>query len=149
METPAIPPTRGAHIPAAETTSSVWMSPWLVRTAVMRPFSMPKPVTLTLAWKDAPLRSASRAMASAGLVALMWMSDGTWSAPRMRSESIGMKSRASPGLITWASIPQLMASPALRLRSARRSGVQATSRLPTGLAHLSPSSSMLFQRSTV
>ena len=76
METPAIPPTRGAQIPAAETTSSVRMSPCVVRTAVMRPFSIPKPVTLTLAWKVAPLRSASRAMASAGLVALVWMSDG-------------------------------------------------------------------------
>ena len=56
---------------------------------------------------------------------------------------------ASSGLMRWAgreSTPQLMPYPALRFRSVSRSGVQATSMLPTVLAHGSPSSSNFVQR---
>ena len=67
----------------------------------------------------------------------------------MLSESIGILPRASDGLIRCASTPQLIASPALRFRSSQRSGVQATSMLPTGLAHGSPSRLIPDHRSTV
>ena len=53
------------------------MSPCVVRTAATRPLEISKPVTSTLPKNDAPFRSASRAIASAGLVAFVWMSEGT------------------------------------------------------------------------
>ena len=62
---------------------------------------------------------------------------------------MGISSRVSPGSSRWASRPQLMAYPCLRLRSVSRSGVHATSRLPTLRAQGSPSSSRRVKRSTV
>ena len=125
------------------------MSPCVVWTAVIRPLSIPKPVTVTPPWNAAPLRAASRAIASAGRVAFVWMSEGTYSAPRMRSDKRGNRPRASAGPSRWASTPQLKPYPALRFRSVSRAGVQATSRLPTVLAHGAPSSSIADHSCTV
>ena len=147
--TPANPPSRGAQMPTAETTRSVAISPREVCTPAIRPRSTLKPVTLTWPWKDAPFLSASRAIASAGRVACVWMSDGTYMAPSTRSDSRGNTLRASAGLSRWASTPQLSPYPTFRFRSARRSGVQATSRLPTVLAQGTPSSSISVHRSRV
>ena len=74
---PTMSPSLGAQIPTAETTRSVSMSPWVVWTAVTRPPEILKPVTSTLPKNDAPFRSASLAIASAGLVAFVWISEGT------------------------------------------------------------------------
>ena len=77
------------------------------------------------------------------------MSEETCSAPRMRSDNMGNRPRASAGLSRWASTPQLKPYPALRFRSVSRSGVHATSRLPTVLAHGAPPSSISDHSCTV
>ena len=77
MGTPAMPHTFGAQIPVAATTRSVLMLPRVVWTPVILPPTMSNPVTLVCPWNDAPRFSASFAIASAGRIALDWMSFGT------------------------------------------------------------------------
>ena len=75
---PTISPSLDAQIPAADTTSSVSMSPWVVWTAAIRPLEISKPVTSTLPKNSRAVSlGLSRAIASAGLVAFVWMSEGT------------------------------------------------------------------------
>ena len=139
---PTIAPMRGPQTPAAATTMSAGSSPRSVMTARTRPSSVRTPVTVCSPRKRAPPSAARRACASDTRTASVRPSDGTWYAPTIRDRSRnGHSCAVSSGSITRPARPQDSAKSRRRWSSARRSGVSASSRLPTGFRHHRPSSS--------
>ena len=128
--------------PAQHTTTSAGSTPSAVRTPVTFLPSSTTPSTSVFARNLAPRAIAASAWACTARTALTKPSVGVWNPPRMRSASTsGCSSAHWPAVSRSPGIPQDCAHPALRCRSAQRSGVVATSRPPVGLKAQPPAGS--------
>ena len=136
--------------PAAHTTMSASMTPLPVRTPVTRPPASTMPSTSVCGRKVAPRDCARQACASAARTRLGQAvggrvepaEDAVAVQQRMQLDAFGRRQQPP-------SIPHAAAQPALRCRSAQRSGVVATSRPPTGLNAHPPGCSSALNFSTV
>ena len=134
--TPASRPISGANIPPALTTTSARIS---VRspacstvTPVTRPRSVPMATTRVLVRIRAPFWRAPAASALASPDGSSQPSVGSQTAPRTPSVDIsGKRSWASPAVMSSSGRPNVLAQPACRRSSSKRSGLEARRSEPT------------------
>jgi hypothetical protein len=132
MVAPAMAATWRLQTPPQTTTISAAMSPRVVRTPVIRPFSTSRPVTSVLAklW-SAPSSAALSRYSVPEWSASTTPTAGVWKPPRILEVSMyGTSAPTWAGVRSSESMPQLWASCRRRRSSCIRSGVRAISMPP-------------------